>query len=167
MVIDVTGAPPGVAENTAVPLELEERLTVSATVVGLPNGSCSWTVIGPMLAELDAIADNGFEVKTNCERWCGGHIEGASSCLRLVRFRLAERVYVAPETTLTEQPANVTTPLNWVAVQFDSAAPLGPEAMDRVTEANAVVTMLLLASSTATTGWNPKGVPTIESTARR
>ncbi len=43
-------------------LEVDERLTVSATVVGLPNMSCSWTVIGPMLAELDAIADNGFEM---------------------------------------------------------------------------------------------------------
>ena len=63
------GAPPGVAENTVVPVELDERLTVSATVVGLPNGSCSWTVIGPMLAELDAMADAGFEVKTN---WEGG-----------------------------------------------------------------------------------------------
>jgi hypothetical protein len=73
---------------------------------------------------------------------------------------LAERVYVP--TALTEQPANVTTPLNWVAVQFARAAPLGPDAIDKETEANAVVTMLLLASSTATTGWNPKGLPTVE-----
>ncbi len=54
-------APPGVAENTPV-AEVDERLTVSAVVVGLPKMSCSWTVIGPMLAVLDAIADNGFDV---------------------------------------------------------------------------------------------------------
>ncbi len=56
----------------------------------------------------------------------------------------------------------MTTPLNWVAVQFDRAAPLGPDPIDSVTEANAVVTMLLLASSTATMGWKPKGLPTVE-----
>ena len=61
MVIEEMAAPPGVAEKTPVP-ELDDRLTVSATVVGLPNLSCSWTVIGPMLVELDAMADNGLEV---------------------------------------------------------------------------------------------------------
>jgi hypothetical protein len=34
--------------------------------------------------------------------------------------------------------------------------------MDRLTDANALVTMLLLASSTAITGWKPNGVPTVE-----
>ena len=62
MVIDVMAAPPGGGREHAVPVDVDERLTVSAVVVGLPNMSCSWTVIGPMLAVLDAMADSGFEV---------------------------------------------------------------------------------------------------------
>ena len=49
-----------------------------------------------------------------------------------------------------------------MAVQLDRVAPLGPDPIDSVTEAKAVVTMLLLASSTATTGWKPKGLLTVE-----
>src|ERR1019366_1234167 len=159
MVIDEMAAPPGVAEKTAVPVEFDERLTVSATVVGFPNATCSWTVMGPMLAVAEAIAAVGLEVMTNAEGAAGATVKAALVAV-VNPLSLAERVYVP--TSLSEQPAKVTTPLNWVAEQFDKAAPLGPLPIDRVTEANALVTMLLLASSTATTGWKPNGVPTVE-----
>ena len=54
--------PPEVAANVAVPVELDERVTVSAVVVELANESCSVTVIGPMAADDDATPDTAVEV---------------------------------------------------------------------------------------------------------
>ena len=47
------------------PVELEPKVTVSATVVGLPLASCSWTVIGPRVGLEDAAPETGAEVMTN------------------------------------------------------------------------------------------------------
>jgi hypothetical protein len=115
--------------------------------------------MGPKLAVADAIPDTGFEVMTNAAGGAGSTLKVALVA-EVSPLSLAERVYVP--TSFAEQPAKVTTPLNWVAVQFDKTAPFGPVPIDRVTEANALVTMLPLASSTATTGWKPNGVPTVE-----
>jgi hypothetical protein len=69
METDVTALPPEVAENVYAPGELEARVTVSAVVEGLPNGSCSATVIGPRVAVGDAAPDTGLDVTAN---WEGG-----------------------------------------------------------------------------------------------
>ena len=61
----VKAVPPEVAANLVVPPELEVSVTVSAVVVGLPLTSCSWTVIGPMLAVALADADNAVVVKAS------------------------------------------------------------------------------------------------------
>src|SRR5580698_4209594 len=115
MEIEVVAGPPGVAENTAVPVLFEERLTVSAAVVGLPYASCSWTVIGPTLAPEDAVPDWGLDVKANCA-------EGAAVTLKAelvvddvspgpVRTEsVAVSVYPVP-ATLIEQFEKVTTPV--------------------------------------------------------
>ena len=60
----VTLAPPEVAANLA-PDEVEERVTVSAVVVTLPNASCSCTVSGPSVALADAGPDTAVEVMTS------------------------------------------------------------------------------------------------------
>ena len=64
----VMALPDEVAENLAVPVELEPKVTVSAVVVGLPRASCSWTVSGPKVALAEAVPETGFEVMTN---WLG------------------------------------------------------------------------------------------------
>ena len=61
----VVDPPPEEAENWPVPVEFELRVTVSAVVVGLPEASCSWTVIGPRVALVDAAPDTCVEVMTN------------------------------------------------------------------------------------------------------
>jgi hypothetical protein len=61
----VTVEPFWVAENTAVPAVFDDKLTVSAVVVGFPNWSCSWTVIGPKLAVEDAAPDTADDVNTS------------------------------------------------------------------------------------------------------
>lgn len=52
------------AENTAVPVLLDDKLTASAVVVGLANASVSETVIGPRPALDDAGPATG-SVRTN------------------------------------------------------------------------------------------------------
>ena len=64
MLTEVVGVPFNVAENTP-PVEVEDRLTVSAAVVGLPLLSCSWTVNGPSLAVVDVKPPTEPAVKTN------------------------------------------------------------------------------------------------------
>ena len=59
---EVMDEPPEVAANVAVPVELDERVTVSAVVVELANESCSVTVIGPRAADDDATPDTAVEV---------------------------------------------------------------------------------------------------------
>ena len=65
MFTEATEPPFGVSENTAVPLEFDVKLTVSAVVVGLPLASSSWTVIGPKLALDDAAPETADEVNTS------------------------------------------------------------------------------------------------------
>ena len=60
----VVAEPPEVAEKTAVPVELEARVTVWAVVAALPKESCSATVIGPRVAVADAAPDTAVEVMT-------------------------------------------------------------------------------------------------------
>src|SRR5665213_1147801 len=115
MEIDVIGAPPGVAENTAVPVEFEDRFTVSAAVVGLPYASCSWTVIGPRLAPEDACPDTAFDVMANCATEAAVTLNGtlvteAVSPTAVRSESVAVSVYPVP-STLTEQLEKVTTPV--------------------------------------------------------
>ena len=67
METDVIPAPPEVAANFA-PDEVDASATVSAAVVGLPNASCSCTVIGPSVALDVAVPEIGDEVTTS---WLG------------------------------------------------------------------------------------------------
>ena len=60
----VVTPPPDVAEKIPMP-ELDDRLTVSAMVVGFPSASCSWTVMGPRVGEDDAVPDTAAVVKTS------------------------------------------------------------------------------------------------------
>ena len=61
----VIAAPPKVAAKTLVPLEVEDKVTVWAVVVGLPRASCSATVMGPTVALVEAPPDTAVEVTTN------------------------------------------------------------------------------------------------------
>ena len=69
MLTEVRGVPPEVAANSLVPVELDERLTVSAVVEALPNASRSCTVIGPNVGLLDAAPDTVPLVKIS---WAAG-----------------------------------------------------------------------------------------------
>src|SRR5690242_3732799 len=57
--------PPEVAENLTAPAEFEDKETVMAVVVGLPNASCSCTVAGPSVELLDAVPVSAVEVNTS------------------------------------------------------------------------------------------------------
>jgi hypothetical protein len=70
MEIVVKLVPPGVAENSFVPLEFDAMVSVSAVVVGLPKLSCSWTMIDPRVALEVAVPEMALEAKT--------HLEGAA-----------------------------------------------------------------------------------------
>ena len=66
IVTDVTPVPFNEAENTAVPVVFEARLTVvEPELTGLPKLSCRCTVAGPNDAVLDAAPLNAVEVNTN------------------------------------------------------------------------------------------------------
>ena len=48
--------PPDVAANVAVPVELDDRSTVVVpATAGCPDASCRCTVIGPSVADNDAV----------------------------------------------------------------------------------------------------------------
>jgi hypothetical protein len=67
METDVIAAPPEVAENLAPVDGTDARETLSAEVVGLPNASCSCTVMGPSDAVVEAVPDTGADVNTNLD----------------------------------------------------------------------------------------------------
>ena len=60
----VVAVPPEVSEKTPF-VELELRLIVSGTLVGLLKASSSVTVIRPRVAVLEAVPETAVDVKTN------------------------------------------------------------------------------------------------------
>src|SRR5277367_6092473 len=60
----VMAAPPEVAANER-PVEEEDKVTVSATVVGTPAAVSSVTVMGPRVALEDAAPETAVEVMTS------------------------------------------------------------------------------------------------------
>ena len=151
METDATAVPPEVAEKMYVPVELEPRFTVSAVVAGLPNASCSWTVIGPRLAFCVAVPDTGLDVKAN---WEAGPELSAKVALTPVVSPLAVafREKVPDTAEVRWQPAKVATPLEAVTGLLEHAMFPFPELIPSVTDAALPVTVFPPASSTVTTG---------------
>jgi hypothetical protein len=152
METDATAVPPEVAEKMYVPVELEPRFTVSAVVAGLPNASCSWTVIGPRLAVCVAVPDTGLDVKANCE--AGPELSAKVALTPVERpLAVALREKVPGKAEVRWQPAKVATPLEAVTGLVEHATFPLPELIPSVTDAALPVTVFPPASSTVTTGW--------------
>jgi hypothetical protein len=133
---EVVGAPFCVVENTALPAVFEDRFTVIADVVALPKASCSCTVIGPRLAEGEAVPDTAALVMTSLE---GAAATIVSTCVELP-IPLAAAVIVGVPTLVSpyqkvvyELPAPMLT--DEVAVPFWVAenTPVPASVDDRLT----------------------------------
>src|ERR1700684_230109 len=105
--------PPEVAENLAVPVEFELKVTVSAVVVGLPSASCSWTASGPRVAEAEAGPETDPLMMMNLEGAPAVMLDGLLTAQSNPLLD-ASRVYPAP-ARLTEHPVNMARPLTAVS----------------------------------------------------